>query len=233
MADRDYEILEKGMVGAHEANPEVYSEIVNYLGKYGKIPEFAREYLGGASGAFEYDPWDLNGKTRGRILFDRRYGAIPQSSTVIHELTHAADRQLGFHYAALKEQGIQNQFTDAYEQFRTVPRRSLLDSSERKGMGVEEAIKKLSPNSWREDNKEYRTDPKEAIAYGVGNSATKTRDSYDTPLHLDPTLSTNFRILMDLANRFPIPKPKETKKKAGGKISLPEEYNKGGKVSLI
>jgi hypothetical protein len=231
MADKDYEILETGVTRAHEANPEVYSEIVNYLGKHGKIPEFAREYLGYASGEFSYDPW--NSKDRGKISFNKRYGAIPEPSTVIHELTHAADRQLGAQYAAFKSQGIQNQFTDAYEQFRTMPQKGLFDSSEQKGMGVEEAIKKLSPNSWRENNKEYRTDPKEAIAFGVGNSATKTRDLYDAPLHLDPTLSTNFRILMDLANRFPVPKPKETKKKAGGKISLPEEYNKGGKVSLI
>ena len=231
MPDRDYEILETGMSRAHEANPEVYSEIVNYLGKYGKIPEFARDYLGDESGEFNYNGWDS--KDRGEILFNKKYGAIPHPSTVLHELTHAADRQLGLHYAALRKQGIQNQFTDAYEQFRTVPRRSLFDNSEQKGMGVEEAIKKLSPKSWRETNKDYRAIPNEALAFGVGNSATQTLDSYNAPLHLDPTLYTNFRILLDLANRFPIPQEKETKKKGGGKISLSEEYNKGGKVSLI
>jgi len=233
MDNNDYDILEKGIVNAHKANPEVYSEIVNYLGKHGKIPEFARDYLGNANAAFQTDPWDLNVKQPGKIIFNRnRFDESPEAATVIHELTHAADRQLGNHYAAFKAQGIKNQFTDAYEKLMIAPRKGLFDSSEQKGTGVEEIIKRIAPK-WGKENSDYRTKPNEALAFAVGNTSAKAEDTWDAPPHVNATIATNFRILMDLANRFPMPKPKETKKKAGGKVSLSEVYNKGGKVSLI
>lgn len=201
----DYDNLEDSMYRAYQTNPEVYTELVGYLGKRGKIPEFDRASwleMGLAAGMFEH-PTEEGG--RGRIVLRRPYyeenNRKPAlASTTLHELTHAVNKELGNQYAQLMKKGEKNQFTDAYEKLMMSPKREFFGPRPTFLSGSEQLMEKLDPK-WRKEESDYRATTNEGLAFAVGSSAGKERDMFLPPAHLDPTLATNLRILVDLANR--------------------------------
>jgi hypothetical protein len=63
---------------------------------------------------------------------------------------------------------------------------------------------KLAPE-WSKENSDYRSASNELSAYGMGS--TVPRRSNRAPLHVDPTMATEFSILLDLAQRAQKAKP--------------------------
>ena len=110
------------------------------------------------------------------------------SSLLSHEMTHAADRQM---MQQAMEQGMfgnSNQYTEAYEKLVG-----------KEGRNRTEFARDQRPE-WTENNRYYRSSPKEIAAYGVGAFAGPTSQR-PGPRHVDATAATELRILMDLAQR--------------------------------
>jgi hypothetical protein len=109
-------------------------------------------------------------------------------SVLTHELAHATDRQM---MQQAMEQGMfgkSNQFTEAYEKLVGPEGRNRTDLA-----------RKLNPY-WATDNQYYRALPQEIAAHGIGAfSGPALQDP--APKHVDATAATEFRILLDLAQR--------------------------------
>jgi hypothetical protein len=56
-------------------------------------------------------------------------------------------------------------------------------------------------SDWAEANKTYRASPRELRAWAIGQAAQKGSDTYNPPLHLDPTLATEQMLLLEAATR--------------------------------
>lgn len=217
MADFDYKNLEDLASRSAQQHP-VYGELVNYLANTGGVPSISADLLPvGTSG--QYDPMS------GNVTVEALQRHDP--SVLIHELTHAASARLNGQYRDLKRAGIENQFTEAYEKMFEIRK----NSKGRYDSGLKDMVRNMAPE-WMDKKGAYRGTQDELEAFGVGNAADRAAKKQLAPPHVDPTVATQFRILMDLANRFPAPE-KTNKKKAGGKISMPDDYRPGGKVSLI
>ena len=111
-------------------------------------------------------------------------------STLIHELTHAAQ-------TAMEGQAIYDQpggkFSKAFEK--------LFGLRGRYGEGAQESAARLAPQ-WMADEDKYRTSGRELQAHGLGEQFKGVGDlRWQAPSHVDPTMATEFMILLDLAIR--------------------------------
>jgi len=125
-------------------------------------------------------------------------------STYSHEMTHAADYNMGKLYrqaAAAKEQKSNpaaQQFVDAYEKLVG------------KGPAQEnraEGARRLAPEWFDrlERQQAYRNYPPELAAFAMENAIGGDRGQLTpqtAPLHVDPTLATEFTLLTDLAQKY-------------------------------
>jgi hypothetical protein len=140
-------------------------------------------------------------------------------SVLTHEMAHAADRQM---MQQAMEQGMfgkNNQFTEAYEKL-VGP----------KGRNRTDLARKLNPE-WASDNQFYRAIPQEIAAHGIGAfSGPNTQDR--APKHVDATAATEFRILLDLAQRNADKGPQGLAK-IPAFFSKIKTYAKGGKVKPV
>jgi hypothetical protein len=105
----------------------------------------------------------------------------------MHELTHGTQKQMREQYHT---PGAGKQFTDAYAKLMGVGPNA----------GPEAVTKKMAPQ-WNDEGKLYRTTPNELQAHAVGNMSPMPHPSMGAPAHVDPTLATEFMILLDLATR--------------------------------
>jgi hypothetical protein len=178
-----------------------YGELVGYLAARRMMPPISMGGTRGATGVFEQNS----------IFSDElpKTGAIKVSyradpSTVVHELTHAADDQLTSQYYELlnkrdKLTPPERQFMQAFEKLsydrygrdKAYPRKTLAE--------------KLDP-AWAKKQRDYRSSNVELPAWAMG-ATVEPRDDYRPPLHLNPTLASEFTILMDMANRLQKSKP--------------------------
>ena len=63
-------------------------------------------------------------------------------------------------------------------------------------------LKKVSPTFY-EENKGYRAKSNEALAFGVENAAFPSANTNrPAPQHIDPTIATQFQLLLDQAQRL-------------------------------
>ena len=122
-------------------------------------------------------------------------------NTVVHELTHAAQRQMGIQWSALASKPDRNltpdqiRFKHAYEKLIFKPGEQF--GAKPKSIQQDTALK-IAPQ-WTEENARYRADPEELAAFGMGGAV---RPNWSTaPLHIDPTYATEFSVLLDLARR--------------------------------
>ena len=179
-----------------------YGELVGYLSSRRMMPPISIGKTGGASGVFESN--SIFGSELPKTgVVKVGYGAGP--STVVHELTHAADTQISSQYYELKNKRgdltpEERQFMRAFEKLaydpfgrgdKALPRRTLAE--------------KLDP-AWAKKHSDYRATNRELPAWGMGATVTPD-DAYGRPLHLDPTMASEFSILLDMANRLQKSKP--------------------------
>lgn len=175
-----------------------YGALVDYLTARRMLPPISLGGTGGASGAFEFNTFFGNDLPKTGVV-KVGYGEGP--NTLVHELTHAADRQINSQYYELKDKRgdltpAEQQFMQAYERLRhkspSFSDKSVID--QRKNMA-----EKLDP-TWAAKNSDYRGSNVELPAWGMGSTMYPNYDS-PAPRHLDPTMATEFSILMDLARR--------------------------------
>jgi hypothetical protein len=155
-------------------------------GSRGGIPEVTRDVstmpvsAAGTAGAYAHRLGPF-----GRIFVAPQAG----ESTQAHELTHATNWDLAkLYYAALdKKTPEARQFTDAF-----------------KKMEAGALANKLAP-AWMAKEDPYRTSTNELTSFAVGNTMGGSHgrvDPWRGGLHVDPTLTTEYSILMDLAEKY-------------------------------
>lgn len=110
--------------------------------------------------------------------------------TLIHELSHAAQ-------TAMEGQAIYDQpggkFPAAFEK--------LFGLRGRYGEGARESANRLA-SQWMADEDKYRTSGRELQAHGLGEQFKGVGDlRWQAPSHVDPTMATEFMILLDMAIR--------------------------------
>lgn len=196
---------------------EAYQELEKYLQSRGEMPNIkVTSYLPeGTHGMFSSDRANIG---TGSIKINKNLHETYMPSTIAHEMTHAADRQME---QQAMEQGLfgkSNQFTEAYKKMVG-----------KEGRNRTQLLRKRYPE-FEEDNRYYRSRPDEVAAHGIGAySGPVMQDS--APRHVDATAATEFRILMDLAQR-------NVDKGPTGLAKIPaflrkiEPYADGGEVDI-
>jgi hypothetical protein len=190
-----------------------YNDLMDFLASRQAVPEITQTYLGPSTGGEFTSGWGApkNGK------IEVNWGATP--STLVHELTHAADRQISHQASDLEERHRKETPIFDYIRGKTV----LTPEEVRLAMGYrklhynpnkdygdparyprQQLINKMAPE-WSKKNYDYRSGDGELVAYGMGS--TVPRRGYRAPLHVDPTMATEFSILLDLAQRAQKAKP--------------------------
>jgi hypothetical protein len=166
---------------------EAYQELEKYLESRGEMPsvKIGGYMPGGTNGIFTSDNLNIGSGTI-RINKDTAKALVP--SVLAHEVTHAADRQLRQQAIEQGMFGNSNQFTEAYEKM-VGP----------EGRNRTQLLRKRYPE-FELDNRYYRSEPKEVAAHGIGAYAGPNIQDR-APRHVDATAATEFRILMDLAQR--------------------------------
>lgn len=180
-----------------------YGELVEFLADRRSMPPIKLK-PGLSGGEFEYHPVFGNTLPRtGNI----NVGFNSDPGTIVHELTHAADRQITQQYYETRRKknpsDIEKQFVQAFEKLVFSPdkRHSDPTRNQRTAMAF-----KLDP-AWAVEQREYRSDPDELVAFGMGSTLTPNRRFNRAPLHVDPTMATEFSTLLDLAKRLQKSKP--------------------------
>lgn len=176
-------------------NPE-YQNIANYLMARRSMPEMQ---IGGTSsyGSFTTPGLFSSGSVpdRGILKLNEGYKNIAPSeasSTLTHEATHSAERQLVKQYYELKDKPnkteLEQQFLGNFQK--------IIGSSEPQ---INKWLQVVAPE-FAKTKGNYRAKSSEALAFGVENSAFKNEVS-NAPLHIDPTIATQFQLLLDQAQR--------------------------------
>lgn len=176
-------------------NPE-YQAIANYLMARRAMPEMQ---MGGTNsyGSFATPGLFSSGQIpdRGRIRLNQGYVNVPPAegaSTLTHEATHAAERQMIKQYYELKDKpnktDLEKQFLGNFQK--------IIGSSEPQ---INKWLKTVVP-SFATDKADYRAKSNEALAFGVENSSFNNNIS-NAPAHIDPTIATQFQLLLDQAQR--------------------------------
>jgi len=173
-----------------------YGELVDYLSARRMMPPISMGGTNGANAVFESN--SIFGNTLPKTgVIKVRYNARP--STVVHELTHAADDQISSQYFQLKNK--RDDLTPAEQQFMQAYEKLAYNQFGRdKAFQRENLARKLNPE-WAKKHSEYRATNRELPAWGMGFTIDP-RDDYNPPLHLDPTLATEFSMLLDMARKL-------------------------------
>tara|TARA_R110000868_G_scaffold369930_1_gene633407 strand:- start:37 stop:681 length:645 start_codon:yes stop_codon:yes gene_type:complete len=178
------------------------------------------KFLGANQPPIRFAP--LDAETRGEYDRAARYGNTGEirmntnslrymrddptatARTLIHETTHATDRQLDNLYFKYKDRPPTPeiaQFVEGYKRLRWSDK----NPNARVQAPPSEALARRLDPKWAAENAGYRANSAELYGHAVGNTARTPEStrygSIDTPLHLDPTLATEHFVLLDLANR--------------------------------
>lgn len=183
------------------ANSSQYGDLVEFLASRRVMPEM--KYRPGISGEF-VSGWGM--PNRGEI----NLGMSATPGTVVHELTHAADRQISQQYYDLakkrKLDPLEKQFVQTYEKLVFSPDKSQRDPEKYPRTAMAE---RLAPE-WAKRERGYRSTPGEMVAFGMGrpvDEAQRYMPSNIAPPHVDPTMATEFSVLLDIAKRLQKSKP--------------------------
>jgi hypothetical protein len=180
-----------------------YGELVDYLSARRMMPPIETQFMAPYKGMFHQNPL-IGGPLPKTGKITIRSGG--EASTVIHELTHAADAQINNQYYELKQQEnqgkelspVQKQFVDAFE--KMVRKVSGIPGWRLREYNRAKTAEKLAPD-WLKQQRGYRSSDDELPAFGMGNTVHSTKKWPDAPPHVDPTYATEFSVLMDLARR--------------------------------
>jgi hypothetical protein len=179
-----------------------YGELVGYLSSRRMMPPIQQKF--GYPSSFASNVFGNTLPETGALTLS----ASAQPSTLVHELTHAADRQIELQVRELRNKKrnaeltpLEQQFLSAYEKLVYRPGTFLSDPKHTRP----EVAAKIDPN-WTRQNARYRSTSGELAAFGMGSSVAPDVDN-PAPLHVDPTYATEFSILLDMANRLQRSKP--------------------------
>lgn len=178
-------------------NPE-YQAIVNYLMSRRQMPEMT--YGGNPKdfGQFQYPSLFSDVGSRGRLYMNpNAAGANPADTAPVlqHEMTHGAFQQL---YNQVREIKNQKSKSELEKQF--------LDNFDKVFTKAPQQIQALNPE-WAKKNNSYRSRTDEAMAFGVANASNPQKADWTAPSHIDPTLATQFMLLLDQAQRIQDQRP--------------------------
>jgi len=194
------------------------SRLYEALKQYGLLPKHANFFpTGEASGLFSPEINRLvapDSKLSGNDQLLKEY----KLKTLSHEMTHAVQHNLLMNTAMTlqkkKQQGEklsdqEAQYLRASEQIFADYFGNIGNYNQSKAMGdvkqFENFTKKMySDTQGNTDYQRYRTKPIEAQAFGVGNMSyqTPTRSSGANP-HFDPSMTTEFDILLSMYQNLP------------------------------
>lgn len=170
-----------------------YGELVDYLTSRRMLPPVQMRYTGG--GDFEYTPLPSNDVPKTGIVH------AGQPSTLVHEFSHAAQRQMGWQYNELKKKSSkqlapeEQQFIDAYEKLIFTPS----EFGRKMDFTDVKTARSIAPE-WAAKEAQYRASGPELQAFGMGSTVSPNTFN-PAPPHVDPTYGTEFQVLLDLANR--------------------------------
>ncbi len=182
-----------------------YGQLVEYLSMRRQMPPI-RFHLGTGGGVFTSPVFSRDESLPQTGVIGVSPSAEP--STVVHELTHAADRQIQLEYSKLLQK--RGELTPLEKQFMQVYDKLKYGHWARGTAGDRrtEMAQRLDPQ-WSTKNAEYRASSSELPAWGMGQMVEGRQDSYRPPLHLNPTMATEFSILLDMAKRLQKTRPSE------------------------
>ena len=183
-----------------------YQDLLKFLGA-NQPPVRFTPLEPGTKGEYDYNPrYGNTGEIRmnSNSLRYMRDAPAETARTLIHETTHATDRQLDTLYFKYKDRPPTPeiaQFVDGYKKLRW----NAKDPNARfQSPPSEDSARRFDPK-WAAENARYRGNASELYAHAVSNMAQGPDDtryrSLDIPLHLDPPLATEHIILLNLANR--------------------------------
>ena len=169
--------------------------ILNYLAQRNAMPAIEQAWLGESTGGqFSY-PSDPS--SPGMIKYATSRSPVGMSNTLLHELTHAADRQIS--KDALEYMRSDPQLYDAWLKLSTSVARPAAGERLPERDPRQEMAYRMAPQ-WFNQYQNYRASNKELPAWGVADAAIST-GSQSAPPHLNATLAQEFDILLDLASR--------------------------------
>lgn len=174
-----------------------YGALTGYLSSRQMMPPIKQEY--GAGGKFERNTvFGSDLPETGAITVG--YEAGP--STLVHELTHAADGQIRSQYYELKNKSgdltpAERQFMQAFEKLVYRPGR-LLGGPPESTQSL--TAQRIAPE-WAREKNDYRSTGGELAAFGMGGSVSPNVN-YRAPAHIDPSYATEFSILLDMASKL-------------------------------
>lgn len=172
-----------------------YGELVGYLAARRMMPPIEQRPMG-VSGSFDVNSFFGRSLPKTGVV---NVGMRAGPDTVVHELTHAADNQLASQYTELLNK--RGKLTPAEQQFMQAFEKLSYDRFGRdKAFPRKTLAEKLDP-AWVEKQREYRSTNAELPAWAMG-ATIEPRDDYSPPLHLNPTLASEFSMLLDMANRL-------------------------------
>ena len=175
-----------------------YGRLVEYLSARRMMPPIHQKSLGD-SGEFKYDTFFGELPRTGVVNVSLSSGP----STVVHELTHAADRQLSWQYNELKNKKRQQDLSPVELQFMDAYEKLIYNPGAMFGKRPEETRTKTATSlapEWAKQKSDYRSTGGELSAFGMGSSVAPNARN-PAPLHVDPTYASEFEVLLDLANR--------------------------------
>jgi hypothetical protein len=186
-----------------------YAALAQYLTSRSAMPPVAFDYLpSGNTGRFTSRGFFSNGSipTTGMVTLSDRFlnrGYDPTNAvpSLTHELTHAAQNEMDYQkrQKEIADPQAKQQFLEAYSKLGyDATKRS------RAAFAQNALANRLNPE-WTAKNEGYRASAGELPAWAMGDVANRNPlndyDPYGTPAHLNPTLATEYQILLDLATR--------------------------------
>jgi hypothetical protein len=179
-----------------------YGALAGYLSSRQMMPPIEQKY--GAGGKFEKNTvFGSDLPKTGAITVG--YEAGP--STLVHELTHAADNQISSQYYELKNKPgdltpAERQFMQAFEKLVYRPGRMFGAPPESTRSLT---AQRIAPE-WSREKSDYRSTGGELAAFGMGSSVSPNVN-YRAPAHIDPSYATEFSILLDMASKLQKSRP--------------------------
>ena len=171
-----------------------YGELVDYLSARRMMPPINQRPMG-VSGSFDVNSFFGRSLPKTGVV---NVGMRAGPDTVVHELTHAADNQIASQYHELLNK--RGDLTPAERQFMQAFEKLSYDKFGRdKAFPRKTLAEKLDP-AWVEKQRDYRATNAELPAWAMG-ATIAPRDDYRPPLHLNPSLATEFSVLLDLARK--------------------------------
>jgi hypothetical protein len=180
---------------------------------FGALPAGTNAEFGIAGGFNNKNIPETGAITLSNKYLKRGYDPTNPIPTLTHELTHASQGEMSKQRSQKEvlDQNAKQQFLDAYKKLIFNPD-GFKTNRARYAQGV--LADKLNP-AWVKENKDYRSSIDELPAWAMGAAAHQNPlyeyDDYNAPAHLNPTLATEYQILLDLATKDAKANPKKKK----------------------